>query len=55
MMFELVIGLSFVLAVVSLISVLFTEKKAFLLFVLWPFWECFILLILPIRLLKFGL
>lgn len=29
MMFELVIGLSFVLAVVSLISVLFTEKKAF--------------------------
>ena len=28
-MFELVIGLSFVLAVVSLISVLFTEKKAF--------------------------
>ena len=28
-MFELVIGLSFVLAVVSLISALFTEKKAF--------------------------
>lgn len=29
MMFELVIGLSFVLAVISLISVLFTEKKVF--------------------------